>query len=194
MEEKINQGEDSEKLKEKMERHDARAVQTLFRTVLRNHYHLLRMVDNKARIMLTINSIITSLLLGMLFLLPDGQTAGLESSVRILLICSMISMIFALFSMLPCRYSGTAYKKSGYKGTLYAQNFSKFTLDEFKQEFNRIMEKGRHTYDEMIVDLYFLGKCISRKQKLLYLSAAVFLIGLVATISYTLSQGAISFS
>ena len=39
-------------------RYDSRGVQTLFRTLSRNHYHLLRMVDNKAGIILTMNSII----------------------------------------------------------------------------------------------------------------------------------------
>ena len=41
---------------EKLERYDARGVQTLFKTLSRNHYNLLKMVDNKARIVLTVNS------------------------------------------------------------------------------------------------------------------------------------------
>lgn len=193
MENNLSEPSNIEKINEKMSRYDSRAVQTLFRTVSRNHYNLLKMVDNKARIVLTINSIITSLLLGLLFIAPENRVSDLETSVRILIVCSMISMIFALISMLPCRYFGSAYKKSGYKGTLYAQNFSNFTLEEFKREFSRIMETGRNTYDEIITDLYFLGRCIGFKQKLLYLAAAVFLIGLITAIGNTLSNGLIEF-
>lgn len=182
---------DVDKNQDKMERYDSRAVQSLFRTVSRNHYNLLKMVDNKARIVLTINSIITSLLLGLLFIAPENQNEQLEIGVRILIISSMFSMIFSLISMLPCLYFGKNFKKSGYKGTLYAQNFSKLSLDEFRNEFKRIMEKGRNTYDEMIIDLYFLGRCIGYKQKLLYLAAIVFLLGLVTAISITLSNGLI---
>lgn len=178
---------------EKMDRYDSRGVQTLFRTLSRNHYNLLKMVDNKARIVLTVNSIITSLLLGLLFVIPKSQKVPLETGTRILIVCSMLSMMFALFSMLPYRYFGSAYKKSGYRGTLYAENFAKLSLDEFKVEFDRIMMKGQTIYDEMIADLYFLGKSIARKQKLLYIAVIIFLIGLVSAISYTLANGLVEF-
>jgi len=38
-----------DKEKEKLNKFDPRGVQTLFRTLSRNHYNLLRMVDGKAR-------------------------------------------------------------------------------------------------------------------------------------------------
>lgn len=180
---------ESDNRKKKLDRYDSRGVQTLFKTLSRNHYNLLKMVDNKARIVLTVNSIITSLLLGLLFVSPKSKQVPLEIGVRILIVCSMLSMIFALFSMLPYRYFGSAYKKSGYRGTLYAENFAKLSLSEFKMEFKRIMSRGQNTYDEMIADLYFLGKSIARKQKLLYIAVIIFLIGLVAAVSYTLANG-----
>lgn len=152
------------------------------------------MVDNKARIVLTVNSIITSLLLGLLFMIPKSQKVPLEIGTRILIICSMLSMIFALFSMLPHRYFGASYKKSGYKGTLYAENFAKLSLTEFKNEFKRIMKKGQNVYDEMIIDLYFLGKIIAHKQLLLFISVIIFLIGLISVITYTLINGLVAFA
>lgn len=183
----------SNKKQDRLERYDSRGVQTLFRNLSRNHYNLLRMVDNKARIVLTVNSIITSLLLGLLFVVPKNQKVPLEVGTRILIVCSMLSMIFALFSMLPYRYFGASYKKSGYKGTLYAENFAKLSLAEFKAEFERIMMKGQNIYDEMIIDLYFLGKSIARKQKLLLISVILFLIGLTSAIVYTLINGMVEF-
>lgn len=182
------------KKQERLERYDPRGIQTLFRTLSRNHYNLLKMVDNKARIVLTVNSIITSLLMGLLFVIPKSKQVPLEFGVRILVVCSMLSMIFALFSMLPYRYFGSAYKKSGYRGTLYAENFAKLSFDEFKAEFERIMMRGQNVYDEMIADLYFLGKSIARKQKLLYIAVIIFLIGLVSAVSYTLANGLVEFA
>ena len=70
----------------------------------------------------------------------------------------MLSMIFAITSMLPHRYFGKSYRKSGYKGTLYAENFSNQSLSEFKKEFDRIMNTGKAVYDELITDLYFSRK------------------------------------
>ena len=168
-------------------KYDARGVQTLFRTLSRNHYNLLKMADNKARIVLTVNSIITSLLLGIRFIDAGTRGININTGTKILIISSMLSMIFALICILPHRYFGKKYRKSGYKGSLYAENFSSLSLDEFKQEFERIMLSGQSVYDEMVTDLYFLGKIISMKQKLVTISVGIFLLGLIATIIYTLS-------
>ena len=71
-------------------------------------------------------------------------------------------MIFTLFSMLPHRYLGKSFKMSGYKGTFYAGNFSKQTLTEFKQDFERIISTGNTIYNELIDNLYFLCLIISK--------------------------------
>lgn len=175
-----------DKEKTKLNMFDPRGVQTLFRTLSRNHYNLLKMIDNKASIILTINSIIISLLMGALFVAPESEKMALEVSSKILIYFSMISMIFALLSMLPHRYLGKKYNESKYKGSLYAQNFSSHSLEEFKNEFDRIMNSGKSIYDEMIEDLYFLGLAISRKQKILMLSVSIFLIGLLTAMLYSI--------
>ncbi|MBK5214365.1 MAG: hypothetical protein JJE55_11970 [Flavobacteriaceae bacterium] len=194
MEKETNPSTSNDTKPEKLKKYDSRGVQTLFKTLSRNHYNLLKMVDNKARMVLTVNSIISSLLLGLLFVVPKSQKIPLEIGTRILIICSMLSMIFALFSMLPHRYFGASYKKSGYKGTLYAENFAKLSLSEFKTEFERIMKKGQNVYDEMIIDLYFLGKTIAHKQRLLFISVIIFLTGLISAITYTLINGMVEFA
>jgi hypothetical protein len=179
---------------EKLKKYDSRGVQTLFRTLSRNHYNLLKMVDNKARIMLTVNSIISSLLLGALVMFPANEEFTITIGTRILVICSLLSMIFAIFSMLPHRYIGKEFRASNYKGTLYADNFANQSLTEFKEELNRIMESGQNIYDEMVVDLYFLGKTIAKKQKLLLISSAILLVGIISSIIYALLTGAVTFS
>jgi hypothetical protein len=143
-------------------------------------------VDNKAKIILTVNSIITSIFFGLRFINHETNEITINLGTRILVISSMSSMIFALFSMLPYRYFGKSFNESHYKGALYAENFSKESLTEFRQEFKRIMEKGQNIYDEMIDDLYFLGKIISIKQRILTFSVIIFLIGLISTIIYVL--------
>jgi len=173
-------------INEKLHKYDSRGIQTLFRTVSKNHYNLLKMVDNKARIVLTVNSIITSLLFGIQLLNLESKLTEPNISLKILVICSMLSMIFAITSMLPYKYIGESFRKSGYKGTLYAENFSKQSLTEFKQEFDRIMCTGKSVYDELITDLYFLVKIIAIKQKILLLSVVIFMLGLLSTILITL--------
>ena len=169
-----------DKEKAKLDFFDPRGVQTLFRTLSRNHYNLLRMVDNKASIVLTMNSIIISLLMGAMLVAPDTHKDAIQLSSRILLGFSVLSMIFALISMLPHKYLGASFKRSQYNGSLYAANFAAKPLEEFQQEFKRIMRSGQDVYNEMIKDLYFLGTVIAKKQGVLLLSVATFLIGLIS--------------
>ncbi len=176
----------SKKEKDKLNKFDSRGVQTLFRTLSRNHYNLLRMVDNKASIILTVNSIIISLLMGVIYMAPEDQKGVLQLGSKILLNCGMASMVFGLLAMLPHKYLKLGKK---YKGILYAQNFSKLTLEEYTAEMSRIISTGNMTYKEMINDLYFLGKSVSIKQRLITFAVGIFLIGLVSSIILTLSHG-----
>lgn len=175
-----------DKDKAKLNKFDARGVQTLFRTLSRNHYNLLRMVDNKASIILTVNSIIISLLMGVIYMAPEDQKDVLQLGSKILLNFGMASMVFALFAMLPHKYIKLGKK---YKGVLYAQNFSKLSLEDYTAEMGRVISTGNMTYKEMINDLYFLGKSVSIKQRLITIAVILFLIGLVGAIVLTLSHG-----
>jgi len=176
----------TDKDKDKLNKFDARGVQTLFRTLSRNHYNLLRMVDTKASIILTVNSIIISLLMGVIYMAPDDQRDVLQLGSKLLLNFGMASMVFALFAMLPHKYFKLG---KNYKGLLYAQNFSKLTLEEYTLEMGRIISTGNLTYKEMINDLYFLGKSVTIKQRLITIAVIMFLIGLVSAILITLYHG-----
>ena len=120
---------------------------------------------------------------------PDEQKDVLEIGTRILLNCGMASMIFALLAMLPHKYSSSIKSDPNYKGCLYGNNFSKMTLAEYKEEIQRIISNGNTVYDEMIMDLYFLGKTISKKQKLVFISVGFFLLGLIGSLLLTFYHG-----
>ena len=171
----------------KLDYFDSKAVQTMFRTVLRNHYNLIRMVDNKASIILTINSIIITLLMGVMYMAPSETRAVIQFGSKLLLNFGMGSMVFALLAMLPHRYMKN--KENNYRGTLYAGSFSKLSFTEYKTEMDRIMSSGNNTYNEMIQDLYALGKSISIKQKIIWVSVILFLIGLIGAILHALTNG-----
>ncbi len=175
----------TKRIDKKLEKFDNRGIQTLFRTLSRNHYNLLKMVDNKAGIIITINSIIISLAMGSLYVGTNKVQANIEiHQIRYLIRSSIISMTIAVVSMLPHRYIGKRFRNSNYKGTLYAQNFSGMTLTEFKNNLYDVMETGYKLYDEMINDLYFLGQIISYKQKMVMASFMVFLLGLFGALLF----------
>jgi len=179
---KSNKGK---KRKQALKGFDARGIQTLYRTISKNHYQLLKMVDSKASIILTVNSIIISLLMGAIFIVPENQAQAIGTVTSVMINFCMLSMIFALLSMLPHKYIGRNFTKSNYAGTLYAGNFSTITFEEFHLEFRRITKNGRNIYKELTSDIYFLGKTIKIKQQLIQVSVLIFLVGLIWAIIYT---------
>ena len=100
-------------------------------------------------------------------------------SSKIIFRFSMLSMLFALVSMLPHKYRNKELRKTGKGGILYAGNYSNLSIEEYREEMHKVMSTGNSIYNEMIDDLYFLGKAINIKHRLLMISFAVFILGLV---------------
>ena len=173
--------------KKEEERQDVKSKETLFKTLSRNHYNLLRMVDNKAAIILTVNSILISFL-GALHLAPDGKQEIIGIFFSALIYFCIASMIFALFSMVPHTYFGKKFKQSGYKGSLYAGNFANYSLEEFQSEYVRITENEQSVFEEITKDIYFLGRAIKYKQNMIKGSVGALLFGLVFSGLFTYFQ------
>lgn len=177
---------DKAEKQDKLDKFDARGLQTLFRTLSRNHYNLIKMIDNKASILLTINSIIISIILGAAYMINDANVDHINSHAIVIFRFSIASMVIALLAMLPHKYKNT--QKHGHKGSLYAGNYSKMTIEEYREEMKRIMANGNSIYNEMIDDLYYLGKAINIKHKLLLISFVIFIAGLITAVVFGLSH------
>jgi len=175
---------------EKLQKYDARGVQTLFRTLSRNHYNLLKMLDNKASIILTVNSIIISLMMGIIFVASGTEAEVIRVGSKILLNFGMLSMVFALLAMLPHRYKSKGKAADDdMHGLLYAGTYSKLTAEEYESRMNDLIAIGETVYQSLIKDMYQLGRAVAIKQKLIWVSVGFFLIGLALTIIHTLSHG-----
>ncbi|AUC81493.1 Pycsar system effector family protein [Lacinutrix sp. Bg11-31] len=162
-----------------------RSLDTLYRTLSRNHYSLLRMVDNKSAIILTVNSILVTMLFGATHLATGVEKENIGVFISSIIYFCLISMLFALVGMLPHKYYGKKYRQSGYNGSLYAGNFASMSLFEFKTEFTRITENGKTVYDEITTDLYFLGRAIKHKQTMIKGAVFTLILGLVWSVIYT---------
>ena len=61
-------------------------------------------------------------------------------------------------------------------------------LDDFKWGMKEVMKDKDYLYNSMIKDLYFLGKVLNRKYKLLRVTYLVFMVGIiVSVISFALA-------
>jgi len=164
-------------------RSETKIKEALFRTLSRNHYDLLRMVDKKAAIILTVNSILVSFL-GALRFAPEGEIEFIGTFFSVLIYFCIASMIIALLSMLPHKYLGKKFNRSAYTGSLYAGNFANLSLEEFQSEYSRITESVETIFNEVTKDLYFLGCIIKNKQNLIIGSVGTLILGLFLAAMY----------
>lgn len=163
-----------------------RGIETLFRVTLRNHINLSSIADTKANILLSVNAIIISLALAELIpKLDNPSNSHLIIPTLIFLIFSLISMGLSVIATRPNITSGKFTKKDVEDkkvNLLFFGNFHKMELEEFEWAINEVMKDKDYLYSSLTKDLYFLGKVLERKYRILRITYAVFLFGIITSV------------
>jgi len=163
---------------------DDRGIQTMFRSTSKNHYTLNRMVDGKASIMISVNAIILSLIIGGAF-----QSQGIEAEFSMdllpnicMLITAIFSIIFAVVSILPDNTHGKFTKEDimDKRGNLlFFGNFHNMNFADYEWGILEMLSDQEYLYSTMIRDIYYLGKTLQKKYWAIRISLYVFIVGLI---------------
>lgn len=176
----------AEKKVEEKPKKEGRGIETLYRSVYSYHTNLTSIADNKAHIMININTIIISLVIT---LFGSGYTFASQeafSSIRfvfpmaLLLITSLLSVVFAILSARPSVTSKQKYELSNKTSSvLFFGNFAQLQLTDFIGRIKQLKEDNNELYDSMSIDVYHLGTVLVKKYKLLRWSYNIFMWGIV---------------
>ncbi len=176
--------EKKKKKKEKdMERPD-KGVETMFRVASTNHQRLSDMSDNKAHIMISVNSIIISVIIGLVVRRMDA-THNIIIPTLILISGSMAATIFAVLATRPKIPDGTFSKaqvdnKSA--NLLFFGNFYKMDFSDYYEGMQKVMADREFLYGSLIRDIHSQGKVLGHKYKLLRISYTIFMYTLIISI------------
>lgn len=178
---------EKEKLKKMLkEESPEKGIQTLFRVTLRNHLKLSDIADTKANILLSVNAIIISLALSNLIpKLDNPSNQYLIYPTLIFLLFSIASIVLSVLATRPNITSGEFTRKEIEEkkvNLLFFGNFHKMPLNEYKSAMAELMDDKEYIYDTMIKDLYFLGKVLHKKYKILRITYTVFMIGIITSV------------
>ncbi|WP_282081324.1 Pycsar system effector family protein [Aquimarina algiphila] len=178
---------EKEKLKNILkEESPEKGIQTLFRVTLRNHLKLSDIADTKANILLSVNAIIMSLALSNLIpKLDNPSNQYLIYPTLVFLIFTIASIVLSVLATRPNVTSGEFTRKEIKEkkvNLLFFGNFHKMPLNEYKWAMTELMGDKDYIYDTMIKDLYFLGKVLHKKYKILRITYTVFMIGIVTSV------------
>ena len=172
------------KKKKKDDNKPTRGIETLFRITSRNHVDFSSMADNKANIMISINSIMMSIVFSVLFN-KFATDPNLIPPTIILTLVSTATIIFAILATRPNLTAGVFTKDDIMKrrtNLLFFGNFYKMPLNDYEWGIKELMNDRDFLYGSMIRDIYFLGKVLGKKYLYLRISYTIFMYGLVISV------------
>lgn len=161
-----------------------RGVETMYRTTYRTHINLSSIADNKANIMLSINAIIISIILGTL--VPSFEdNAKLILPTAILLLTCLVAMVFAILATRPKITEGKFTREdidNRKANLLFFGNFYNMKLDVFHWGMMEMIKDSDFLYSSMTRDLYFLGVVLAKKYRFLSICYSVFMYGIILSV------------
>lgn len=165
---------------------DGRGIETLYRSVYDYHINLTSIADNKANMMISINTIIISIVIT---LFGTGFTFSSQSefgSVRFvfpmafLLLTSLLAVVFAILSARPNVTTKEKYELTKKDSSiLFFGNFAQLQLREFVEKIKELKQRKDELYDSMSIDIYYLGSVLIKKYNFLSWSYNIFMFGMV---------------
>ena len=161
-----------------------RAIQSFYRTALRNHMKLSDIADTKANILLSVNAIIISLVLANLISKLDTNPY-LTYPTALFTLVGVVCMIMSIIATRPNITSGKFTKEDVANKNVnltFFGNFHKMELNEFEWAIDELIKDKDYVYSCMTKDLYFLGKVLDRKYRILRATYTVFMLGIIASV------------
>jgi hypothetical protein len=163
-----------------------RGIQSFFRTNYRNHINLSAIADNKANIMISVNSILISVLITLLSYRNIAETnPRILLPVILFLVSGLCSLIFAVLAARPKvtrLQNGAEIPDLSKSNLVFFGNFVSLPLDEYEKAMGQLFRDGELLYGNMVRDMYYLGKVLDKKYRYLTVSYTLFMVGFIASV------------
>lgn len=181
---KLQVAELKQKVKEAKGLTPTRGIETMFRLTSKNHMELSALADNKANIMISINSIILSVMVSVLIRKLEEYPHMTIPAIMLTLVC-LTTIVFAILATRPNITKGKFERldiQNKETNLLFFGNFHGMRLNDYEWAMKEMMKDGDYLYGSMIKDIYFLGAVLGKKYKMLRTSYTVFMFGFVVSI------------
>jgi hypothetical protein len=164
-----------------------RGRETLFRVTFRNQINLIQIADNKANMIISINSIIISVIImlngfGAIADSIDYNKADIVVPATLIVLTCLTSVVYAIQAARPYLIrpkKGEVEKQAKNASMLFFGTISKKTMDEYLDEMDDMLKSREMIYKNMTIDIYNQGKVLKRKYHLLSIAYLIFMYGFV---------------
>lgn len=162
----------------------SRGIETMFRITSGNNQRLSDMADNKAHILITVNSIILSAVLSLLLRRLDEHTY-LKYPTFLILTVSLVTIVVCILATRPSIPKGEFTQQDiddKKVNLLFFGNFYNMNLKDYTEGMLKVMADKDFLYGTLIKDVYSQGCVLGRKYKLLRMAYNIFMFGLVLAV------------
>ncbi len=177
--------QEKENAKPKKPERPVRGIETMFRVASTNHQRLSDMADSKAHIMISVNSIILSIVIGLMARKLDSSSQNLIVPTLILLSGSVIAIVFSVRATrpkIPNGYFTPEQLKAKTVNLLFFGNFYRMDFDHYYEGMQEVMKDGEFLYASLIRDIHSQGIVLGNKYKLLRISYTIFMFTLILSV------------
>lgn len=163
---------------------------TMFLVTFQNQINLIHIADNKANMIISINSIIISIILSITGIGALSQSFEIDKKfvlipVAFIIITSLISVVFAIQAARPKLKRPSTYRKAGWENRsslLFFANISNRTLEEYTKEMDTVLQSKVSIKNQMVIDIFNQGRVLSRKYALLNIAYQIFMYGFIFSV------------
>jgi len=166
-----------------------RGRETLFRVTFRNQINLIQIADNKANMIISINSIIISVIITIngFGVISDSfqNKADIVIPVTLIILTCLTSVVYAIQAARPHLIKpqkGQEEKQAKNTSMLFFGTISGKTMDEYLDEMDELLKSREMIYKNMTIDIYNQGKVLKRKYHLLSIAYLIFMYGFVFSV------------
>ena len=161
-----------------------KGIQTMLRLTSENHLKLSDMADHKANILISVNAIIISVILGVLMRkLSDAPFLTIPSI--IFLLVAVTTIVISILATRP-KVTGGVFSDQDVldkkTNLLFFGNFYKAPFEQYDTAMRKMMKDPDYLYGSLIKDIYFLAVVLGRKYKLIRLAYYIFMVGIVISV------------
>jgi len=168
----------------KKDKSGERGVETMFRNVMRTHVEFSGMADNKANIMISVNTLVLTAIIAILARKLDANPHLIIPTAMITLV-SLTTLVIATIVTRPKITSGIFTKEDIEKkkaNLLFFGNFFNMDLKNFEWGMRELINDKDYLYGSMIKDFYYLGQVLGHKYKYLRICYNIFMYGLIISV------------
>jgi hypothetical protein len=161
-----------------------RGIETMFRIASTNHQRLSDMADSKAHIMISVNSIILSVVIGLMARKLE-TSQNLIIPTLMLLTGSVIAIVFSVLATrpkIPDGYFTPEQLNNRTVNLLFFGNFYKMDYAHYYEGMQEVMKDSDFLYGSLIRDIHSQGIVLGNKYKLLRISYTIFMFTLIIAV------------